>query len=224
MILHNPNTSNQQGFPRRRSIRLRGYDYSQPGLYFITICVHERACLFGKIANCKMVLNDTGKIAVDYWSNIPEHFPHTVLHEFIVMPNHVHGIIEIAGTIRGMSDGMNDERTCRGVNDERPRHGEALPGTTGNPVGPSHWMADSISHGISNATQFGKPVPGSISVIINQYKSSVKRWCNKNGHSRFQWQSRFHEHIIRNEQSYQRISEYIINNPAKWTDDKFYST
>lgn len=173
-----------------------------------------------------MALTDTGKIAGDYWFNIPEHFPHAVLHEFIVMPNHIHGIIEIVGTSHGMSIELDNEisneisdaaivRPCHEMDDERSRHGVSLPDNRIDPVRPSHGMA--------NTTQFGKPVPGSISVIINQYKSSVKRWCNKNGHSLFQWQSRFHDHIIRDEQSYQRISEYIINNPAKWADDKFYS-
>ena len=245
----------------RRSIRLKGYDYSREGLYFITICVHDRACLFGEITNGKMALTDTGKIAGDYWFNIPEHFPHAVLHEFIVMPNHIHGIIELVDNPVGPSHGMADEWPCHGM---APHDTPAIPG---NPVRTSHGMSNTMDDGMSNTipneisdaeivrtchgmspqsnitgnqvrtchgmsqqpppqptiTQFGKPVPGSISVIINQYKSSVKRWCNKNGHSRFQWQSRFYDHIIRDEQSYQRISEYIINNPAKWADDKFYS-
>ncbi len=85
----------------RRSIRLKGYDYSQAGLYFITICCHNKACLFGKIVGAKnnespkMVLNDAGKIANQCWVEISKHFPNSVLHEHIVMPNHVHGIIEL---------------------------------------------------------------------------------------------------------------------------------
>ena len=218
----------------RRSARLKGYDYSDAGLYFITICVHDRACLFGEIENGKMVLNAVGKIADDYWLNIQEHFPHVVLHEYIVMPNHLHGIIEIVG----IRHDMNDAKT---------RHGVSLPANTGNTVGTSHGMSNNVPDGFSNGTfnelydklchgmdqpptttpqpainQFGKPVAGSVPVIINQYKSSVKRWCNKNGHSHFQWQSRFHDHIIRNEGSYQRISEYIMNNPTKWQNDKFF--
>ena len=79
----------------RKSIRLKGYDYTQAGLYFITICVKDRECLFGKIENDEMVLNDNGKIADECWLEIPKHFPDAVLHEHIVMPNHVHGIIEL---------------------------------------------------------------------------------------------------------------------------------
>jgi putative transposase len=83
----------------RRSIRLKGYDYSQNGLYFITICTHNRECLFGEVIDKKMVLNDAGKIANECWLKIPEHFPHAVLHQHVIMPNHVHGIIELAATV-----------------------------------------------------------------------------------------------------------------------------
>ena len=78
-----------------RSIRLKGYDYSGEGLYFVTICCHNRECLFGEILYGEMVLNDAGKIADGCWLEIPNHFPNAVLHEYIVMPNHVHGIIEL---------------------------------------------------------------------------------------------------------------------------------
>lgn len=169
---------------KRRSVRLKGYDYSRAGLYFITICVQNRECLFGKIENEKMLLNDLGIIVNEYWLNIPEHYPRMVLHEHIIMPNHMHGIIQLTDAVVGT------------------RHGVFLQST--------------------NTNQFGKPVSGSVSMIINQYKSSVKRWCNKNGHEYLQWQSRFHDHIIRNQQSYETISNYIINNPAKWQEDKFY--
>lgn len=206
MNQYNPNIHH------RRSIRLRGYDYSQAGLYFITICVHDRACLFGEITNGKMALNDVGIIADNFWLEIPGHFPHAELHEYIVMPNHVHGIIEIIKNQHGMPD-------VGPRHDAGPHHGVALPDNNDITVGTSHGMS-----GMSqppNINQFGKPVPGSVSVIINQYKSSVKRWCNKNGHPFFQWQSRFHDHVISDEQSYQRISDYIANNPQKWIDDTF---
>lgn len=71
--------------------------------------------------------------------------------------------------------------------------------------------------------QFSKLISGSVSAIINQYKASVKRWCNKNGEEYFQWQSRFYDHIIRSEEDYYKISNYILNNPAKWQEDKYYS-
>lgn len=79
----------------RRSIRLKGYDYAQAGLYFITICTNHRQHIFGEVLNSQMILNDTGKVADECWQAIPQHFPNAILHEFVVMPNHVHGIIEL---------------------------------------------------------------------------------------------------------------------------------
>ena len=81
----------------RKSIRLRDYDYSQAGLYFITICTHEKLPLFGKIVDEIMVKNDAGVVAEKCWREIPEHFPQIILGGFVVMPNHIHGIIEIVG-------------------------------------------------------------------------------------------------------------------------------
>ncbi len=79
----------------RRSIRLKDYDYSQMGLYFITFCTQNRLCLFGEIVDRNMVLNESGKIAEKCLLAIPDHFPHSKLDQFIVMPNHIHCIIEI---------------------------------------------------------------------------------------------------------------------------------
>jgi REP element-mobilizing transposase RayT len=77
----------------RHSIRLKGYDYSQPGAYFVTIVTHLRQCLFGEIANNEMILNDYGKISEQCWNDIPKHYPNAITDEFVIMPNHIHGII-----------------------------------------------------------------------------------------------------------------------------------
>ena len=87
----------------RRSIRLKGYDYSQGGAYFVTLCVQNRKCLFGEIINGEMQLHKRGQIIQKYWMQINKRFPHVKLDHFIVMPNHFHGIIII-----------NDHVTCRG--------------------------------------------------------------------------------------------------------------
>lgn len=79
----------------RKSIRLPGFDYSREGAYFITICTHDREELFGEIKNGEMILNENGKIARDIWYETPSHFPHIAMDEFVVMPNHIHGIIII---------------------------------------------------------------------------------------------------------------------------------
>lgn len=98
----------------RKSIRLRGYDYSNTGLYFITICTADRKCLFGKIVPVgadniqpqrqEMILDDAGKIVNCCWLLIPEHFPDVFLHEHIVMPNHIHGIIELTKSPVGVEN------------------------------------------------------------------------------------------------------------------------
>lgn len=89
MNKYNPNIHH------RRSIRLQGYDYSQAGAYFITICTQNRTCLFGNVMDGKMVLNDAGLVAENCWLEIPDHFPNTTMDEFVIMPNHIHGIIII---------------------------------------------------------------------------------------------------------------------------------
>lgn len=85
----------QELYPSRHSIRLGGYDYSWPGAYFITICTDERQCLFGDISGEKMILNRYGQIVRSCWGETPWHHPSTVMDVFVIMPNHVHGIVEI---------------------------------------------------------------------------------------------------------------------------------
>ena len=198
----------------RRSIRLKGYDYSQAGLYFITICVKDRKYLFGEIVEGKMILNDAGKIADECWLEIPKHFLDSVLHEHIVMPNHVHGIIElkhVVGTSHVMSLQPDDAEITG-----RTSHVMSQPNNFDTSVRTRHVVSQQHN-------QFSKPIPGSISVIIQQYKSSVTRFVNKNNISNFRWQSRFYEHIIRNDQSYEQIADYIINNPKNWNKDDFFN-
>ena len=83
----------KSNLPQRRATRLRGYDYSQPGAYFVTICAQHRKCLFGTIIDGKMQLNEIGQIVVEYWNYIPQHFLSVELGESVIMPNHIHGIV-----------------------------------------------------------------------------------------------------------------------------------
>ena len=85
----------------RRSIRLRGYDYSQPGAYFVTICTQGRECLFGQIVGQEMVPNEAGRMIDTWWHGLPQKFPHCNADAFVVMPNHIHGIIVIRDDIVG---------------------------------------------------------------------------------------------------------------------------
>jgi REP element-mobilizing transposase RayT len=79
----------------RHSIRLKGYDYSRQGLYFVTICIQNRKCLFGEIINDAMILNECGQIVQMVWDELPQHYANIQLDKFVIMPNHVHGIILI---------------------------------------------------------------------------------------------------------------------------------
>jgi putative transposase len=178
----------------RKSIRLKNYDYAANGYYFVTICTHEKQCFFGDVINGKMYLSAVGKIAQQYWSEIPQHSKHTYLDEFVIMPNHVHGIIIID-------------------NPDNPRRDVPWNVPT---VDDNEW---DLSQTMSQLS----PKSGTLSVIIRSYKSSVKRWCCQNGDHVFQWQSRFYENIIRDEKSLNNIRRYIINNPAKWTEDQNYA-
>ena len=90
----------------RRSIRLPGYDYAQPGAYFVTICTHRRACLFGRVVDGEMRLNDAGRIVQASWDDLPNHYPHVQLDAFVVMPNHVHGIIILTDDVVAIGAGL----------------------------------------------------------------------------------------------------------------------
>lgn len=182
----------------RRSIRLKGYDYSQAGAYFITICTKDRQRLFGEITNGEMILNEMGTIAYNEWLKTPELRPNVSLDVFVIMPNHMHGIIVI-----------NDDETGRGeLHSPLPPNNDANRGECNSPL----------------------PVPGTsfrspsnnVGAIVRGYKSSVTKQINLLNYDGSVWQRNYHEHIIRNERSYQRISDYVIDNPKNWIDDKFY--
>ncbi len=208
----------------RRSIRLEGYDYSQAGLYFITICVRDRKCLFGKIVDGEMNFNDAGKIADVCWLEIPKHFPNTVLHEHIVMPNHVHGIVELIKT-----GSRNDSGQPVGVQNFEPLQS---PNESGLSIGVENFQP-LPSPNKSPRNEFQKIIPHSIGSIVKGFKIGVTKWFQNNALGvvrveNFQplqpiWQRNYYEHIIRDEKSCQRISEYIINNPKNWQEDNFFN-
>jgi len=184
-------------YHNRRSIRLQGYDYSKEGLYFITICTFERQWLFGHIDEKRMILNNIGQFARQCWQEIPVHFPDVILHQFIVMPDHVHGIIELAPV------GVVGVQNFEPLRSTPPHFGvqnfEPLPP---NPI--------------SRQNEFQKIIPRSIGSIVRGYKIGVSKWFRDHNGSTRVWQRNYFEHIIRDEISYRRISEYIKNNPANW--------
>lgn len=172
---------------RIKSARLQNWDYGWNAAYFVTICTKERKYFFGDISDRKMKFSKMGEIAQNYWQEIPAHFPFVELGEFIVMPNHVHGIVII-------------NKPGVGAQNFTP-----LPPTS--PDIPKN--------------KFG-PQSQNLASIIRGYKSGVKKYSTMNGID-FAWQPRFHDHIIRDGQSFQRISEYIKNNPSHWMKDEFLS-
>lgn len=176
----------------RRSIRLKGYDYAQSGAYFVTIVTQRRACLFGQVTNGQMQLNDAGLVAKACWLAIPEHFPFVELDAFVIMPNHIHGIIVITDT--GVGANNHSPRTVganvgAGANDHSPR--------------PSPFRSPSQT----------------IGSIIRGFKIGVTKWFRANTDVYVVWQRNYYEHIIRDEPALQRIRYYIAANPVRWTDD-----
>jgi len=118
----------------RRSIRLKGYDYTSPGGYFITICTYQRECLFGEVVDREMVTNELGEIVQHTWDDLPNHYRYMILDQFFIMPNHVHGIIILsdspndywggfemdhANRRRGGSE-MDPTDRCKGGSQTRP--------------------------------------------------------------------------------------------------------
>ena len=180
---------------RIESVRLKNWDYRNNGAYFITINTGNRKHFFGEIINSEMQLSPIGEYAENFWMEIPKHFPFVELGNFVVMPNHTHGILIINNTDSVISLQCNEMDKSLQCND-----------STGN-----QYYSD-IS-----------PKSGSISTIIRSYKSVVSK------HARllnpeFNWQPKFHDHVIRNSESFERIQNYIENNPSNWKEDKFYTT
>ncbi len=169
------------------SARLPNWDYRWSGAYFITICTANREHYFGQINDDMMTLSPVGVIANILWYEIKNHTKNVELGEFVVMPNHIHGIIFLD----------NDE-----TNTVETLHATSLQ---------------------QNKNQYSEisPKSKSVSTIIRSYKSAVTKHARRLQYD-FAWQTRFHDHIIRNNNSFNRISEYIINNPANWEQDKFY--
>ncbi|WP_369013429.1 transposase [Flavobacterium anhuiense] len=180
------------------SSRLQNWDYGANGAYFITICTNNRECYFGDIIDSKLEASELGILAEKYWLDIPEHFPYVELGNFVIMPNHVHGILII------------DKNASVSVETRliaSPQLIASLPETiykTGGFAGDKNPM-----------------LHDNISKIIRWYKGRCS-FEMKKIHADFGWQPRFHDHIIRNEKSFETIQNYIESNPLNWNKDKFY--
>jgi putative transposase len=206
----------------RRSIRLKGYDYSKAGAYFITICCQDRECRFGKIENHEMILNEFGQIAYSEWAKTPELRKNVELDVFIVMPNHIHGIILI-------TNNGNDRRDVLHTSNNNSSDNLGILHTSNNNapdnLGMLHMSNNNamVNRGVCN-TPLRSPSQ-TIGAIVRGYKSSVAKKINEIIHcdNLILWQRNYYDIIIRNDQQYKKISDYIIDNPAKWDNDKFYN-
>lgn len=197
---------------RISSARAPFWDYGCTAAYFVTICTQDRKCYFGDVVDGKMNLSGIGIIADVLWHEIKNHTQNVELGQFVVMPNHIHGILII--------NNDNDDRATHddGITHSvvETTHALSLPHTLSLPP-PQQQSPPQQTIGQKRFQHQGK---NTLSSIIGSYKSAVTKHAHRLGFD-FAWQSRFHDHIIRDEQSFQTIANYIANNPLKWGNDKF---
>lgn len=179
---------------RVESARAAWWDYGSPGAYFITICTADRKHYFGEIRDGVMHLSHVGVIADILWYEIPHHAKNVELGVFVVMPNHIHGILILNG-----GDGNGNGNVVE------TGHALSLPAPPAPPPA---------------AQRFQNPGKNTVSSIMGSYKSAVTKHAGRLGFE-FAWQVRFYDHIIRNDPEYQRINNYIESNPENWDKDRF---
>ena len=165
---------------RRRSLRLKRYDYTQAGAYFVTIVVRGKLPLFGVVADGKMQLNAAGEMVQQIWDEMSNRFPSIVMDTFIAMPNHIHGIIIVGAPLVGARP-FNDETITK--------------------------------------VQLGDVVGAFKSLTTVEYTRSVRSGGWTPFHGRL-WQRNFYEHIVRTDESLERIRQYILDNPVQWAFDR----
>lgn len=193
----------------RRSIRKAEYDYSQPGYYFVTICTRGKETWLDDIASGVVLLSPSGKEVSTCWETIPEHHLHVSLDTWVIMPNHVHGILHIIGRTENTAcmhlcevedcSQMGKDVVCSQMGEE-----EYLFAPT----------SDTHPHGT---------VPGSLGAVIQSFKAETTRRINKlndlQGSGNSIWQRNYYEHIVRNARELAAIRTYILDNPANWLRD-----
>jgi len=178
----------------RKPTRQPGIDYTRPGFYFVTICTKEKEDVLGKIDGETINLNELGRIVHKCWLVLPDHYRCCRLHEFVIMPNHVHGIIEIVG---GPGVGQ-DSHVGAGLRPARLDKSAIY-------TRPSH----------------SSPHPASLSEIIRAFKTFSARAINqKFPDGLFQWQRSFHDRVIRDKGELIAIGRYIVQNPLHWAEDE----
>lgn len=203
----------EPGRPYRRSLRLQNYDYRSTGAYFITVCAQDRACLFGRIDGFDLTLSDAGAMLIEQWQQMPSRFPSIRLDAFVIMPNHLHGIVILT------QEESDKDRPLVGAplvgaraNDDRP-----LVPYTDPP--PPFAAAPATSSTNGRLPTIGDVIGAFKSQTTLAYGHGVRHlgWPPFRGRL---WQRNYYEQVIRNEASLQRIREYIAHNPARWAEDR----
>lgn len=179
----------------RRSIRLKDYDYTQPGGYFITLLAWQRECLFGQIVEGEMRLNPIGKVLEYYWKTLSAHFS-VEIDEWVIMPNHFHAVLII------VDDGVRAKQPGKNISAE-----------------------DIRSSGRFALTEIKRPngtVPGSLGAIIQNFKSNTTREINRQRQTPGLpvWHRNYYEHILRNDAELAQVRRYIRDNPRRWAEDE----
>ena len=195
-----PGEPTLQSLPNRSTLRLREFDYSTPGAYFITICTARRARHFGEVRDDAVCLTAAGSMVASTWSQLATHYPAVQTDAFVVMPNHIHGILL-----------LTDER-----HHQTPSEGGQAwePAPTSEPHTPQPMVSE-------------PPPTFGLSDVIHRFKSLTTRrfaeladGCATGPTVRRLWQRNYYEHVIRNDDSLLRIREYIANNPLAWALDR----
>ena len=235
---YDPNIHNRQ------SIRLKGYDYSKGGAYFVTLRTHNRAYLFGKIKKGKMILNDPGNMISTWWHKLPEKFENVQLDAFIVMPDHFHGIIIIvpvvgadpcvcpdtnADNITSINQNQNKRRIKlrnKSINSPGEHTGSIKNGGDENPGPDVNDRQKSITQRTNYSGEHtGSPLrnPATLSQMVQWFKSmTTNEYIRHVKHDNWLpfkkklWQRNYYEHIIRDTNEFKHIRKYIIENPLKW--------
>jgi REP element-mobilizing transposase RayT len=186
---------------------LKEYDYSQSGAYFVTICLQNKACLFGKISDSTMILNEAGQMITKWYDELRSKFKDIVPREFVIMPNHFHAIIVHTGPVGA------DLRVCPCLCPPRDEHAEYV-----------EW-GERGEHAEEEGEHAGSPLPTVVQWFKTMTTNEYIRGVKQNGWQPFAgklWQRNYYEHIIRDENDYRRIANYIVNNPMNWRNNSLW--
>jgi REP element-mobilizing transposase RayT len=191
----------------RRSIRLKNYDYSQKGTYFITICANNKDCFFGEIVEGEMELNDAGKMIYKEWQELTVRFHNIQLDKFVIMPNHIHGIIIVGATLVVAQNTSITQNQTIVVTQNAP-----------NQNTPNQNWAGTRPDPTSSKQILGNIIGTFKSITTHKYIDNVKNQ-NWQSFNKKLWQRNYYEHIIRNDLEMEKIRKYIQNNPLSWITD-----